>query len=187
MIKVIAEHSVDTSLINYASKVLDLGCRGFEFVNQGMYWTRGSAHSPSFYCVDIDSESGPSYRLAISDRNGYCGIHRSDDPQATRIGEGSDIPMMTIPTFSKMVGVDKWDLIKMDIEGEEIKVLRSLQHPYCKQISVEFHAHCGQTKQELDELLDWLSTWYDIHNRVWESRHCLNENYWDLLLIAKLY
>ena len=84
-----------------------------------------------------------------------------------------------------MLGVEKWDLIKMDIEGEEIKVLRSLQHPYCKQISVEFHAHCGQTKQELDELLDWLSTWYDIHNRVWEERHGAGFNYWDVLLIAK--
>lgn len=180
MVQQIGEHSVDVDLLvrdhpNYPF-ILDLGCRGYEFIN-------GIKGNNNFYTVDIDEFEGNHFRIGISNKNGYCSI--TGEGQATKITEGNDIPMMTLDMFSKMVGVKKWDLIKMDIEGEEVKVLRSLKHPYCKQISVEFHAHCGQTKKELDNLLDWLSEWYTIHNRVWEQRHCAGYNYWDILLIAK--
>ena len=74
----------------------------------------------------------------------------------------------------------------MDIEGEEISVLEKSKHPIAAQVSVEFHAHARrQTKIQLDILLDWLSDWYEIKNRVWEERHCAGFNYWDILLIAK--
>ena len=180
-IQVIGEHSVDFSLLGKCpANILDIGCRGFDFACR--------FGGEDVYSIDIDVCDGfriPYYRLAISDRCGTCGIQRSDDPQATRITEGKEIPMMTIPMFSKMVGVKHWDVIKLDIEGEEIRVLRSLPHPYATQITVEFHAHLGQTKEELDNLLDWLSGWYEIHNRIWEERHGAGYNYWDVLLIRK--
>lgn len=177
-IQVIGEHSVDLDLIHGGANALDIGCRDFNF-DSDKYFT---------FHIDIDelkNKTGYYHRLAISDRCGTCGIKRSDDPQATRMTEGNEIPMMTIPMFSKMVGVKHWDVIKLDIEGEEIKVLKSLPHPYATQITVEFHAHCGQTKEELDDLLDWLSGWYEIHNRNWEERHGAGFNYWDVLLIDK--
>lgn len=181
MVQLIGEHSVDTKLFQSSqrSNVLDLGCRGFEF-------NIPILNKPTYYRIDIDELEGDYYRLAISDKDGMTGINHTTDPQAKHITEGSDIPMMTIATFSKMVGVKHWNLIKMDIEGEEYKVLKSSKHPLATQVSVEFHAHCGnQTKEQLDELLVYLSNYYTIHNQVWESRHGAGENYWDILMIAK--
>lgn len=183
MITVIAEHSVDISLLPPDANILDIGCRGHRFTNE---LECGNAQTGrKGYCIDIDEEAKPHYLLAISDYHGTCSMVKTADPQGRYIIPGHDIQVMTIDGFSKMVGVTKWDLIKIDVEGEEIKILKSLKHPYCEQISVEFHAHLGQTKQELDTLLDWLGQWYTIHNRVWEDKHCAGFNYWDILLIKK--
>lgn len=181
MIQVIAEHSVDNKLLTHNGNILDLGCRGFDFEYQ-----LDCMGDFNIHCIDIDELEGDYFRLAISDKNGMCAVNHTGDKQATHIKEGNEIPMMTIETFSKMVNVKHWDLIKMDIEGEEIKVLESAKHPMAIQVSVEFHAHCGvQTKEQLDALLDKLSEYYTIHNRVWEQRHGCSHNYWDVLLIAK--
>jgi len=182
MITVIAEHSVDISLLPDDARILDIGCRGGGFTDY--YYSK----YPKMFVYPIDIDKFPGevyYRCAISDKDGYCDMVNTNDPQARHIKEGGTIPMMTIDSFSREVEVDKWDLIKMDIEGEEVKVLKSLKHPYCKQISVEFHAHVNQTKEELDSLLDWLSEWYTIHNRNWVTMHGAGYNYWDILLIAK--
>ena len=176
MVQQIGEHSYDPYWLRKGSNILDIGCRGFEF--------RNHFNKQNVYSIDIDDLDDENYYpVAISDKDGWTGVKQ--DGQATRITEGNEIQKMTLKTFSEFVNVSHWDLIKMDIEGEEVKVLKSLTHPYCKQISVEFHAHCGQTKDELDNLLDWLSEWYVIYNRVWEQRHCAGYNYWDILLIAK--
>ena len=75
----------------------------------------------------------------------------------------------------------------MDIEGEEIKVLKSLKHPYCKQISVEFHHHCVPElhKANYDKIIERLSKDYTMHNDVWEQRHGCGFNFWDTLFIRK--
>lgn len=180
-IGVVEEHSVDESLLPIHANILDLGCRGFQFTNK----LRELEHK--VYPVDIGEFEGDYYRYAIAHKDGSCGVSNERDPDATHIIEGNEIPMMTIESFGKLVKVDKWDLIKMDIEGEEYNILKESKHPMAPQVSVEFHAHCvqSQTKGVLDNLLDWLSTWYYIHNRVWEEKHSCHANYWDILLIAK--
>lgn len=181
MIKQIGEHSVDVGRLRTCGKVLDIGSR-----NDTLVELREQPYYCELFTIDIDEVADPQYRLAISDKDGMTGIKQTNDPQAKHITEGSDIPMMTIATFSKMVGVKHWDIIKMDIEGEEYKVLKHAKHPLADQVSVEFHAHCGnQTKEQLDELLTYLSQFYTIHNQVWESRHGAGFNYWDVLLIKK--
>jgi len=177
-IEIVGEHSIIPRLLPVRhANILDLGCRGFEFRTQF-----GDRHN--VYCVDIaELDDENYYPVAISDSGGWCGVH--NDGQATHIKEGNEIKKMTLHSFSEFVGVNRWDLIKMDIEGEELGILKSSIHPIAKQVSVEFHAHCGQTKEEINTLLDWLSKYYTIHNRVWEQRHCAGYNYWDVLLIAK--
>lgn len=177
---IIAEHSVKLERLPRRGNILDLGCRGFDFARH----PKIAKHN--VYCVDIDDLDGAYFKIAVSDKDGACGIERTEDPQATHIKPGNDIPMMTIATLTKSLSVDKWDIIKMDIEGQELPVLWQCTHPIAEQISVEFHAHTGrQTKQQIDQLLDHLSQWYHIHNRRWEERHCAGFNYWDILLMAK--
>lgn len=176
----VGEHTIKAfQLPKRNANILDLGCRGFEFANH-------FKDKHNVYSVDIDTLDGEYFQLAISDKDGWCGIEQTKDPQATHIKEGNEIKMMTLKSFSDFVNVNHWDLIKMDIEGEEMKVLRSSRHPIANQISVEFHAHTGkQTRKEIDDLLDWLKRFYWIENRDWEERHCCSANYWDILLIAK--
>lgn len=194
-IQVISEHSVAMDILPARAKVLDIGCRGFEFER---YFT-DKGHT--VFCIDADPfiknvpPAANFFLIAISDENGNCEIEHSPDPQATRIiksaRSNSSITMMTIESFTRMVnnvcGKIEWDLIKIDIEGEEVNVLKAAKHPIAKQVSVEFHAHCRpeQTRENLDELLKQLSQYYEIHNQVWESRHGAGFNYWDVLLIAK--
>jgi hypothetical protein len=95
--------------------------------------------------------------------------------------------MITVTDFSQRVGVHHWDLIKLDIEGEEYKILERATHPMATQVSVEFHEHTDKRigRDKLDDLLNRLSQFYYINNRVWESRHGAGFNYWDILLTSK--
>jgi FkbM family methyltransferase len=182
-LKEVHEHTIDLDLLNENSKILDLGCRGFLFKDY-----IESNNLGKVYAIDIDSfEREDYYRLAISDSDGTCSIVHTNDPQAKHIQEGNEINKMTIESFSKMVGVEKWDLIKIDVEGEEYKILPSLKHPIANQLSVEFHEHCECRigKELLDEFINWLENFYDVYNKSWEQRHGCRENYWDILLIAK--
>lgn len=177
----IAEHTVRTERLGNGSNILDLGCRGFEFANH-------FRPKHNVYCIDIADLEGAYFQMAISERSGRCSIEKTQDEQGWHIKQGVEIRMSTIAEFSKLMGVTHWDIIKMDIEGEEYNILSSpdTHHPLADQISVEFHAHTGrQTREQLDSLLDYLKTWYYIENRYWEDRHCAGFNYWDVLLIAK--
>jgi len=180
----IEEHSFDESLLPFKANILDLGCRGFVFTDA----LKELEHS--VYSVDIGEENSEGlkrkyFRIGISHENGWCGATKERDPDATSMKEGKDMMMMTLDKFKDHANVDHWHLIKMDIEGAEYEILKQATHPIADQVSVEFHAHCGQTKEQLDELLDMLEEFYYIHNRVWEPAHSLNENFWDILLIAK--
>lgn len=186
MITEIAEHSVDLDLLPKNARILDAGCRGFGFTDAMQKLDH------IVYPVDCDDlKTVRNYhQLAIGGSNGTAGVVKTNDPQARHITEGTDVEKITISSFAKRMGLKKFDLIKLDVEGEESRILWQAntwnEHPLAAQISVEFHAHCGyQTKTQLDDLLDWLDQWYTIHNRVWESRHGAGFNYWDILLIAK--
>lgn len=182
MITVIAEHSLDLSLLPEKANVLDLGCRGFLFTDE----LRRMGHG--VYAIDIESLWPRQHFLcAIAGHTGKCSIQKSRDPQATRITEGQDIPCYTLKDFSNMVKVDFWDVIKIDIEGSEYEVIMSLTEPPAKQISIEFHLHTGiygdaQVKEMEDKLLS-LGYFPVKHEKTKE--HGLGLNYWDSLFILK--
>lgn len=115
MIETIAEHNVDLSLLPVKANVLDIGCRNFQFTN----YFREKLHR--VFSIDIDHlpEDQAYYQCAISDHDGRTGILRTHDKQATRMCKGTEIPCYTLYTFSRAVGVEFWDLIKMDVEGSE--------------------------------------------------------------------
>jgi FkbM family methyltransferase len=195
MIEVIAEHSVDLSLLPKNAVILDGGCRGFGFTD----YFRDRGHN--VLAIDIDTLDRQDYRkVGVSLKQGIAKINYTNDPQATSINEvesievkefhereltNNEVYVCDIKGFERAMGINQFDLIKLDIEGDEYDILKYSTHPMAKQLSIEFHAHCGkQTKEQLDELLTELSQYYNI-TASWESRHGAGFNYWDVLLISK--
>lgn len=183
MIKVIAEHSIDESLLDYGAKILDIGCRGFGFMD----YFRDKC---KYHCVGVDIDNlDPGNRnflqVAIAGKTQMVGINKTNDPQATCIIPGNEIQAYTLVDFSELVGVPYWDIIKMDIEGAELEVIMSLTKAPAKQLSVEFHLHTGiYTKEDVDQMLYHLTLLgYDVIKHEFTSEHGAGFNYWDSLFI----
>jgi hypothetical protein len=187
MVEVIAEHTVDLSLLEPGDNVLDIGCRGFQFTD--ILTSKGF----NVFAIDIDDLVGHKYiKGAIADFDGVVGIERFQDPQATRIIKDPPpgmptIQSMTLKTFSKNCDIDMWGLIKIDVEGAEYGIVMSLDKAPAKQLSIEFHLHTGVYKMhEVELMVDKLkSLGYEAVQHVYEPRHCAGSNYWDSLFILK--
>ncbi len=173
------DHSFVQHLIPVYGNVLDIGCRDFITTN----WFKSKDYN--VHSVDIGKFEGDYHRLAIGHENKRVGVSVERCLDGTHVIEGDEVEMVTLEEFNKRVGVDHWDLIIMDIECCEYDLLKEANHPIAKQLSIEFHAHMGHTKEQLDELLDMLSEYYVIRNRVWDEQHHAGFNYWDVILIAK--
>lgn len=181
-IQVIAEHSVDLDLLRQGSYVLDAGCRGMEFHDE---LTRLGYH---VYALDCDDLSRADYhRIALSDHNGWVGVNRTKDVQATTICNGDEVRCSTIENISLLFGVPFWDLIKLDIESSEREVIMSLDKPPAKQLSIEFHLHTGIYGENEMLLMEnkLLSLGYFPVQHDKTKQHGLSYNYWDSLWILK--
>jgi hypothetical protein len=181
----IAEHTVDLSLLPEKANILDLGCRGFLFTET----LRGFGHN--VVAVDADCIAGGQYyQMAITSCNGYVGLlKQANDPQATRVTTGLSggnlIPSMTLQSFSEMVGVKFWDVIKIDIEGSEHEVIMSLKEPPAKQLSIEFHLHTkiyGEDQVREMEIKLLSLGYYPVKHDKYPAHGC-TANYWDSLWI----
>lgn len=182
MVTEIHEHSVDLSLLPEQANILDLGSRGFLFCDH----MRSLGHKVT--PVDIDDfPERTYYRLAITGQDGRVGIHRNSDTQATRVKAGNDLLSMTLETFSNSVGIEMWDLIKMDVEGSEYDIIMGFKKPPAKQISVEFHLHTGvyfmDAMQKMELHLGFLGYEAVKHERT--EAHGAGFNYWDSLFVLK--
>lgn len=196
-IQVIAEHSVDMDLLPERGNILDAGCRGFGFSN----WFNLAGHR--VFTVDADPYVQPNgglnsqnhYNVAITNYTGNCYLVRSSDPQATKIEpmiseefaivRGST-PCYTLKELTRTLSVGYWDLIKLDIEGSEREVLMSMDKPYARQLSIEFHAHCAYDLETIDRLVAKLEGigYIAIQHKI-ERRHGLGLNAWDSLFVLK--
>lgn len=183
MISEIAEHSVDLDLLPEKANVLDLGCRGFLFTNE-MRW-----RNHLVWPVDIDElpSSKAYYQVAITDRDGRCGIERTADKQATRIKVGDAIPCYTLHTFMGACDVKIFDLIKMDVEGSEYEIIMSQKKAPCRQWSIEFHLHTGiYTQKHMMEMEDKLrNLGYEFTQHELTERYGAGFNYWDSLFLLR--
>lgn len=179
----IYEHSVDLNLLPKKAYILDIGCRGFEFTD----YFKQQGHN--VYSVDVDSFPGKTYnQCAITGEDGFVHVVKTDDPQGTFVRPAyiqTDIRSYTLQSFSDEVGVKAWDLIKIDVEGSEYGIIKSLHAPIARQISIEFHLHTGKyTEQEVTEMvghLAGLGYWPVKHEKT--SEHGAGFNYWDSLFV----
>lgn len=191
---VIAEHSVDLSLIKRDSKVLDLGCRSFSFANEMLKYV------DEIYCVDADNSvktEDPRIKLinvAISNENkitryvkfgnGTGNYLEVNEPRPAEC-EVEYVQVWTLQNLFRHLDIHEWSLIKIDIEKSEIPVIKSLTSPPAKQLSIEFHKHCGSTEKEIQECFKKLETWYDCTYKDYSDKHGCGFNYWDTLWLRK--
>jgi hypothetical protein len=182
----VAEHTYAPALLQQKSNILDLGCRGMQFTNH----FRQFGHV--VYPVDVDLLEGlvpqrDYIRCAITGEVlGRVGIARKPgDPQATKVVAGDDIFTHTVESFSALIDVPFWDLIKIDIEGSELDVIRSLRKPPARQLSIEFHLHTGvyglREMITMEKQLDALG-YKAIKHEKYKAHGC-SENYWDSLFV----
>jgi len=179
----VQDHSFIQHLVPMYGNVLILGCRDFVTTD----WFENNEYR--VYPVDIGDLNTDRwyYRMAITDKKGMVGVSKEPEGRldATHVIPGDEIESTTIEEFTDRVGVGDWHLMIMDIEDSEYEVLKQAVHPIADQISIEFHHHLGRSKEDLDELLDMLSEYYIIHNRIWEEGQGSGFNYWDVLLVNK--
>jgi FkbM family methyltransferase len=79
-----------------------------------------------------------AFRLAISDDDGFDFLYLSKNPSMhslilKRSHKKITVPCMKLDTIAKLEGFPKLDLIKVDVEGAELKVLKG-----CKRILNQF-------------------------------------------------
>lgn len=178
----IGRSTIDLSLLPEKANILSIGWAGEALLK----YLDELGHN--IFQTDADRGfSSATHNIAISDKNGTCSLICNAEGKQKHIIPGNDIEKMTIDAFNERVGIIEWDLIKMNMAGEEYRVLRGALHPIAKQVSIQFHEHTPAAigKENLDELLKQLSKFYTVHNQVWEIDGREAYNYWDILLIAK--
>lgn len=183
MITTIAEHSYDKHILPiHMADIIDLGCRGFAFTDA----MRDLGHVVWPVDIDVLRENREYYRCAISDYNGKAGVIRIADPQGTKIGQGSEVDCYTLESFMEWLDIIEVDLIKMDVEGSEYEIILALTQPPARQLSIEFHMHCGQTQKQVDEIVFKLSILgYKAVSHEKTTQHGAGFNYWDSLFILQ--
>ncbi len=193
MIEIIAEHSIDTSLLHPEANILDVGCRNWGF-------TRDMLNRGYNVCsVDIDKLEAPKeikgyFNCAIGGKDCWVGILKNEsDPQGTKKDETAEvknIKMFTLESFTELVSkeikpIKYWNVIKLDIEGAEYEAIMALNKAIARQFSIEFHLHTGiygmKEVKEMEEKLHLLGYIAVQHSLTRE--HGLPENYWDSLWI----
>ena len=172
MIETIQDHTLHPRYLGAKSHVLDLGA------NYGLF---AKAITARFGCRCIAVEPSPEPFAAIAEtpllskvqaaaasKSGTVPFHIAVDSVFSSLSPSApniivqviDVHALSLPDLFEMVGVRPLDLLKIDIEGAEIELLNTcpvsiLQQ--IRQISVEFHDHCGITSaSEVNSTLAWL-------------------------------
>lgn len=160
--KNIAGHTIDISIVN-KGKVIDLGCRDFEFAR--LMTEMGC--KVDCYDADVNVKSD-KYKLtnkAVTTYNGSlvyaplgeCG-YTSD---LKMFDNGVSVECIDFTNLSKT----KYGVLKLDIEGSEYGILTDPRFkPLPKQITVEFHHHVFPEIHDkmYPKILENLSKWYDL-------------------------
>ena len=147
----ICSHSFIGNLINRNSLVLDFGA------NQGKFAQRIThAFSPQVYLVEPVpelfqklpiGEKLKKFRCCITGKTGTVRLSMPVDRCATTYAIGTEdnfleVPSISINDFLDRNNINSIDLLKMDIEGAELDVLRSISRDHLhaiKQMTIEFH------------------------------------------------
>jgi FkbM family methyltransferase len=203
----IKEHTIEESIIDKNGWVLDLGCVNFAFSLEI------KKYCDNVICVDPNPNikeipDGVIYEnIAIThdenltediyylydDISGNSLLNPSNDT-CRLLGE-QKINLTTIKKLMLKYNIEKFELIKFDIEGSEYSILENLDWGVSKQFSVEFHdfrgmnPHYPNNEIYYDKLLDKIKNKFDVISHT-NTHHPgfplgMGYNYWDSLFVEK--
>jgi FkbM family methyltransferase len=160
VIETIYDHTVHPRYLGAQSHVLDLGA------NYGLFAKAITARfgcrctavepSPEPFAAIAESPLISKLQAAAAAKSGTLPFHiavdsvfssLSSSPPSTVV-QVIDVRALSLPDLFELVGISPLDLLKMDVEGTEIELLNTCPPSILqqiRQISVEFHDHCGIT------------------------------------------
>jgi FkbM family methyltransferase len=158
-LRTIATHTLVPSLVPENGIVVDVGANLGTFSQEleKEFRCRCFAIEPSPQVFERipTSNSLRKYCLAVAGVPGEVELHIGANPEATTIHKSSSesyvssisTSALTLQGFCDSAGIEHIDILKMDIEGEELAVLDSCTDDFLRdisQITVEFHEWMGQ-------------------------------------------
>ena len=199
-LEVITDHTLDVSLLDTdgcEGWVLEAGCRDFTFA-------RRLAKKGLYVCA-LDPDPGVEMpegaerivflNVALATYAGEGALVMTKDPQARYLAGPRGAPAsllsvtvrtVTVPMLLEKMRIQRFEAVKLDIEGTEYEILLGWPGPVSKQISVEFHEHVRPRPPELyDEIFAHLGQWYEVVQHEKTTRHFCAPNYWDSLFVLK--
>ena len=77
----------------------------------------------------------------------------------------------TIGKIMQRFRIPQFELIAMDCEGAEEQIILSLREPIAKQLSIEFHTHCGQPVASVENMARHLTSigYFQRHRWIVDS------------------
>lgn len=152
----IGEHPLAIKYINNKSKIFDLGG------NVGNFSKEITNHfNCTCYCVEPDpvlfqqiprNEKIKKYNIAVTDSDGQADFILSDNKEANsfnpviaslwRTNKVISVQTRSLRSLTKELQIESIDVLKVDIEGSEIPLLKSLTDKELisiPQITIEFH------------------------------------------------
>lgn len=193
-LQIIGEHTVDVSRLT-GGWVLDAGCRDFAF-SRGM-----SERGCKVIALDADPTiedpqiSGIMFRnLALAERHGVRDLAMTADPQARHLvtngwrGPTARVLAITLKELMSTLSIEKFDVVKLDIEGAEYGILTDFPGPIASQVSIEFHEHClGRPPDSVYDVIfsRLFGFGYAIIRHERDARMGAGLNFWDSLFMLK--
>jgi len=161
-LEAIARHTIETRFLGPDSRVVDLGANEGAFaweVIERFGCECAAVEAAPEVCRAIPDRPGlKKYCLAITGSNGEVELQLSSRSTANSLFKRHGVhtatvktPSQTLHSFIQQLGWDTVDLLKMDIEGSEIEVLRTCDADVLRrigQITVEFHDFMGLTPRD---------------------------------------
>jgi FkbM family methyltransferase len=203
----IKEHTIEETIIDKNGWVLDLGCVNFGFsLEIKKYCNNVICVDPNPNIKEIpdgliyeniaithDENLTENVYYLYDDISGYSLLNPSND--TCRLLSEQIINLTTIKKLMLKYDIEKFELIKFDIEGSEYKILENLDWSISKQFSVEFHdfrnmnPYYPNNEIYYDKLLDQIKDKFDVitHSNTHHPGFPLGMgyNYWDSLFVEK--
>ena len=198
-------HTLHARYLNERSRVIDLGANYGRFAKAIV--ERFNCHcvavepTPSLYEGMLADKRIKKLNFAIASTNGTTEFHVSAEATASsmHVKPKDTIGTVTVETrrlddLVKTLGWDSVDLIKCDIEGAEIDVIRSCSDVFLQsvaQFTIEFHDFCGITPpavvRETIARFERLGFWHVRMSRIGhQDTWLINRNRCDISMLEYL-